>query len=132
MSFDECQSAYTARQQCPSKDELGFAIPECGTGAACNGLFDYSVTTVRLPASAATGPGSNPTNAEVIEAVCYTRTAQSWMVRKYEEDKQWWKSIGVSSPQMYFGSSTGAFRIHPARHSRTCGDYDPRLRPVSC
>ena len=30
---------------------------------------------------------------------------------------------------MYFGSSTGAFRIIPAQHSEICGDYDPRCRP---
>lgn len=28
-----------------------------------------------------------------------------------------------------FFSSTGVFRIFPARHSRECGDYDPRSRP---
>lgn len=30
---------------------------------------------------------------------------------------------------MYFGSSTGAFRIIPGRHDRVCGAYDPRRRP---
>ena len=38
-------------------------------------------------------------------------------------------SLTVTSPQMYFGSSTGVFRIFPARQSRECGVYDPRLRP---
>ena len=116
-SFDECQSEYTTRQQCPSGEELGFAIPDCGSGIKCNGLYDYSVTTVRLPANLAIGPDKNPTNPNAIEAICYTRTAQSWMVRKYNQEKSFWKSIGVSSPQMYFGSSTGVFRIFPARQS---------------
>jgi hypothetical protein len=51
------------------------------------------------------------------------------MVEKYNKDRELWKSLGVSSPHMYFGSSTGVFRIFPARHSRQCGQYDPRLRP---
>lgn len=29
----------------------------------------------------------------------------------------------------YFGSATGVFRIFPGRHSRECGQYDPRVRP---
>ena len=30
---------------------------------------------------------------------------------------------------MFFGSSSGVFRIFPARHSRECNQYDPRTRP---
>ena len=30
---------------------------------------------------------------------------------------------------MYFGGHNGAFRIYPARHSETCGNYDTRKRP---
>ena len=108
---------------------LGYSIPECGSGVSCNGLFDHTISTVRLPANLATGHDANPTDADVVEAVCYTRTAQRWMVQKYTQDNQFWQSIGVSSPQMFFGSSTGVFRIFPARHSRECGVYDPRLRP---
>jgi hypothetical protein len=77
----------------------------------------------------ATGVDGNPTNAEVIEAVCYTRSAEKWMLKKFNEDKQLWKSLNVSSPRMYFGSSTGVFRVFPATHSRECGTYDPRVRP---
>ena len=52
------------------------------------------------------------------------------MVKKYNEDKDLWsKDLNVSSPQMFFGSSTGVFRIFPARQSKECGKYDPRLRP---
>lgn len=128
-SYDECQSKYTKRQSCPSIYDIGYAIPECGRGVNCNGLFDHTITTVRLPANIANGPNGNPKNPEVIEAVCYTRTAQRWMVQKYNQDKNLWKSLNVTSPQMYFGSSTGVFRIFPARQSRECGVYDPRLRP---
>lgn len=128
-SFDECRSEYTSRQHCPSLDLLGYAVPGCGSGTNCNGLFDSTITTVRLPANLATGANGNPANAEVVEAVCYSRSAEKWMVQKYNEDKQLWKSLNVSSPRMYFGSSTGVFRVFPATHSRECGMYDPRVRP---
>ncbi|KAL9181305.1 hypothetical protein ACHAXT_010110 [Thalassiosira profunda] len=129
MSFDECQSEYTERQVCPTLAESGYAVPDCGRGINCNGLFDYTITTVRMPASIANGKNGNPTNPEVTESVCYTRTAQQWMIRKYNADKDVWKALNVSSPQMYFGSSTGVFRIFPGRHSKECGVYDPRTRP---
>jgi len=128
-SFDECRSEHTSRQQCPSLELLGYAIPECGSGKNCNGLIDSTITTVRLPANLATGVNGNPANAEVIEAVCYSRSAEKWMVTKYNEDKQLWKSLNTTSPRMYFGSSTGVFRVFPATHSRECGTYDPRVRP---
>ena len=61
-SYDECQSVYdSGTQMCPSGDQLGYAVQECGRGVGCNGLFDFGVTTVRLPQSIATGPNKNPT-----------------------------------------------------------------------
>ena len=65
-SYDECQSEYdTSSQTCPSVDELGYAIEECGAGIKCNGLFDSGVTTVRIPEQLAQGPNRNPTNPSV-------------------------------------------------------------------
>lgn len=128
-SYDECRSQYTTNQVCPSFEQLGYAIPECGSGKRCNGLFDSTITTVRMPNSIRNGKNGNPTNPEVVEAICYTRTAERWMVQKSQDDEDVWNNLGVSPPQMYFGSSTGVFRIFPARQSRECGQYDPRLRP---
>lgn len=128
-SYDECRSEYTVDQQCPSLDELGYSIAVCGSGTSCNGLIDSSITTVRLPAYEATGVNGNPEKVEVIEAICYSRSAEEWMVQKYNEDKELWNSLGVTSPRMYFGSSTGVFRVFPAVHSEECGMYDPRIRP---
>ena len=51
------------------------------------------------------------------------------MVDKYNDDKPFWDAFGVSSPQMYSGSTNGIYRIHPGRHSKECGQYDPHVRP---
>mmetsp|Transcript_1326 Transcript_1326/g.2174 ORF Transcript_1326/g.2174 Transcript_1326/m.2174 type:complete len:678 (+) Transcript_1326:203-2236(+) len=128
-SYDECQSAYTELQSCPSESELGIVFTVCGAGSRCNGLIDYSVSTVRIPENLAQGPDRNPTNPAVIEDVCMTLPTQRWMVKKYWEEKTFWSSLGVARPQMYFGSDTGVFRIYPARQSEECGKYDPRTRP---
>jgi hypothetical protein len=44
---------------------------------------------------------------QVIEAICSSRRAEEWMVNKYEEDKVYWETLGVASPQMvsYFVSN---------------------------
>jgi len=128
-SYDECQSSYTKAQTCPSEKELGIVFAACGTGSRCNGLIDYSVSTVRIPENLAQGPKRNPTNPAVIEDVCMTLPTQKWMVKKYWEEKTFWSELNVSRPQMYFGSDTGVFRIYPARQSEECGKYDPRTRP---
>ncbi|KAL7460401.1 hypothetical protein ACHAW6_000109, partial [Cyclotella cf. meneghiniana] len=81
-------------------------------------LRDKTQTTVRIPAKLSDGSMGNPTDPQVIESVCYSRLAEPYMIDNV-----------MDGHQMYFGSSTGAFRIIPARHSETCGDYDPRQRP---
>lgn len=128
-SYHECQSAYTQLQTCPSESELGIVFAQCGAGIRCNGLIDFSVSTVRIPANLAKGPNQNPTNPNVIEDVCMTAPTQRWMVKKYASDRSFWSSLDVAPPQMYFGADTGVFRIYPARQSQECGVYDPRTRP---
>lgn len=68
-SYDECQSELSAAQTCPSFSELGYAVEECGRGETCNALFDYELTTVRLPANLARGPNKNPTDPVVSVAL---------------------------------------------------------------
>ena len=128
-SYDECQSAYTKLQSCPSEKEFGIVFSLCGAGSRCNGLIDYSVSTVRIPENLARGPNRNPINPAVIEDICMTLPTQRWMIEKNIEEESFWSSIGVARPQMYFGSDTGVFRIYPARQSQECGQYDPRTRP---
>mmetsp|Transcript_17970 Transcript_17970/g.32529 ORF Transcript_17970/g.32529 Transcript_17970/m.32529 type:complete len:631 (-) Transcript_17970:1364-3256(-) len=114
-NFNDCSSTYP-NQQCMKADEL--VVSSCGDGESCNGLWDKTQSTVRIPANLAQAPQDNPSDPEVVESVCYSRLAEEYMVEKYNNGNQ-----------MYFGSSTGTFRIIPARHSKVCGVYDPRRRP---
>ena len=81
-------------------------------------LWDKTQTAVRIPANLAGESLDNPTDPQVIQGICYSRLAEPYMIENFKEGHQ-----------MYFGSSTGAFRIVPAQHSKICGDYDPRRRP---
>lgn len=70
-SYDECLSEFTSGQSCPTKDQLGYAVEECGAGVNCNGLFDYTSTTVRLPNVTVKDPDGdrNPKNPLVSAVV---------------------------------------------------------------
>ena len=121
MSYDNCGTRYPF-QTCPAE---GLDIAACGD---CGGLFDYTVTSVRLAESVRTDGDNNPLDDEVKETVCYTRHLESWLVSK-NADNEATQVYGDRLPQMYFGGHNGAFRIFPARHSEQCGSYDTRERP---
>jgi len=121
MSYDNCGTRYPY-QTCPAS---GLDIAACGD---CGGLFDYTVTSVRLAESVRTDGDNNPLDDEVKETVCYTRHLEEWLVSK-NADNEATQVYGDRLPQMYFGGHNGAFRIFPARHSEQCGSYDTRERP---
>ena len=121
MSYDNCGTRYPY-QTCPAS---GLDISACGD---CGGLFDYTVTSVRLAESVRTDGDNNPLDDEVKETVCYTRHLEEWLVTK-NADNEATQVYGDRLPQMYFGGHNGAFRIFPARHSEQCGSYDTRERP---
>ena len=120
MSYDNCGTRYPC-QTCPAE---GLDIAACG-GA---GLFDYTVSSVRLAGTADTDADNNPRADEVKETVCYTRHLDDWFVSTNANNEAS-QVYGDRLPQMYFGGHNGAFRIYPARHSETCGSYDTRERP---
>ncbi|KAL7479043.1 hypothetical protein ACHAW6_008953 [Cyclotella cf. meneghiniana] len=109
-NYDDCSSVYR-NQRC--LDSLGSNA--CGSN--CKVLVDETQTAVRIPTKLADSNG-NPTDPHVIESVCYSRLAERYMIDNFKQGRQ-----------MYFGSFAGSFRIIPARHSETCGDFDPRYRP---
>ena len=61
-SYDECLSEMSAGQTCPNEAELGYAVEECGSGINCNGLIDFTSTTVRLPNRTVEGDDRIPKN----------------------------------------------------------------------
>lgn len=64
-SYDECLSEMSAGQSCPSFEQLGYSIEECGSGNRCNGLFDPTISTVLLPNITVEGPNRIPKNPDV-------------------------------------------------------------------
>ena len=105
MSYDNCGTRYPF-QTCPAS---GLDIAACGD---CGGLFDYTVTSVRLAESVRTDGDNNPLDDEVKETVCYTRHLESWLVSK-NADNEATQVYGDRLPQMYFGGHNGAFRSFP-------------------
>ena len=71
----------------------------------------------------------NPSDPSIIESICTTQELDTWFQNRHAQDEEYWNDLGVGPRSMYFGSTTGAFRIYPARQSSTCGVYDPRVRP---
>ena len=125
-NYDECSTLYP-NQICPGGEELNIA--QCGDGTRCSALWDYTISNVVIHKDLTSVDGRNPTDISVIETICFSQHLDQYFMQQHAEQEQFWKNIGSSTPQMYFGSKNGAFRIYPARHSEACGEYDPRLRP---
>ena len=130
-SYDNCVTAYPA-QTCPADGMKVPACAGCGDNSAEAGaaFFDYTVSGVRLPASQSQGVDAKnqPAADAAAETICYTRNLDDFFTTEYAKDVES-GTYGDKTPQMYFGASTGAFRIFPARHAGDCGKYDPRVRP---
>ena len=125
-NYDECSTLYP-NQICPGGEELNIA--QCGDGTRCSALWDYTISNVVIHKDLTSVDGRNPTDISVIETICFSQHLDQYFMQQHAEQEQFWKNIGSGTPQMYFGSKNGAFRIYPARHSEACGEYDPRLRP---
>jgi len=126
-NYDSCVSQFLS-PTCYKSDEL---VTTCSSGPSdsCAALFDFNSSNVILPSEIADGKDGNPTNPQVIESVCYTRQLDSFFSQKRRTDADYWRSFGVESPPMFFGSQEGMFRIFPGRHFENCGSFDPRVRP---
>lgn len=125
-NYDECSSLFP-NQICPGGEDLNIA--QCGDGISCSALWDYTISNVVIHKDLTSSDGRNPLDKSVIETICFTQQLDQYFMQQRAEQEQYWKSIGSSTPQLYFGSKNGAFRIYPARHSEACGEFDPRLRP---
>ena len=106
----------------------------CSNLTSIHGVFStiflfFVKRTVRIRGKDANGLGGNPTDPQLIESICFTRTLDEWLIQKHQQHVVEYKDLGVEPRSMYFGSRHGSFRIYPARQSETCGDYDPTTRP---
>lgn len=121
--LQSCQSANY--HECNSQ----FPHPSCpATDASDDRIKDFTIPVTRV-ARAKTGADGNPTDPQVIEAICYSRQLDSYFREKHESDLEYWTQLGVPTPQRYFGSNHGTMQIYPARYAERCDNYDPRLRP---
>lgn len=125
-NYDACQSAF------PNAECLGdtsFHVATCaGQEEFCPGMYDFSVSTVRLPAHLLS-EDINTTDSRALEAVGYTQGMEEWLQDKRAADEHFWHEMDIQPRAWHFGSTSGAFRIYPARPSEECGAYDPRTRP---
>ncbi|GAX26339.1 hypothetical protein FisN_16Lu180 [Fistulifera solaris] len=119
-SYDESWSAMP-NPTCPSGPD--FSNPLCGLGDECSGFVDFTKSVYRI------APGTDVTDPLVIESVCFSRFMDDWLIQRNEQDSALWEEIKVQPRAMYFGSTSGAFRIYPGRHSEKRGIYDPTVRP---
>ena len=86
-SYDNCVTAFPA-QTCPADAIKIPACAGCGENSEDAGaaFFDYTVSTVRLPAAVSTGDDNAPATDEAAEAICYTRALDDFFVSKNSED----------------------------------------------
>eukprot|EP00977_Amphora_coffeiformis_P008296 scaffold1878_cov170-Amphora_coffeaeformis.AAC.9 len=124
-NYDECRSNYP-NEECLGGESFHLASCQDQDSDFCSGLYDFSVSTVRLPGEILDG---NLTEDRVLETISYTQQMDEWLQSKRAAEKDFWQEMGVEPRAWHFGSATGAFRIWPGRQSRECGMYDPRTRP---
>jgi len=124
-SSSSCSSSF-ANGRCATKEE--FSLSACD-GGGCSVLWDTQSSAVSLPSFLAQGPGHNPEDPEMIETVCYSKLAESYMIESWERDAEWHARYGSYPSWRYFGAHNGLFRKTPAHHQEVCGEYDPRKRP---
>ncbi|GAX29365.1 voltage-dependent calcium channel alpha-2/delta-2 [Fistulifera solaris] len=119
-NYDDCFAALP-NPTCPAGAE--YSIPSCGGGEECSGFVDFTTSVYSI------APGTEESDPLVIESVCFSRFMDEWLIQRNERDKAVWDEIGIKPQASFFGSATGAFRYYPGRRSKSCGIYDPTIRP---
>ncbi len=120
-NYDNCNTLFPS-MSCPANNQK---IEACG---ACDALFDFTVSNIRLAKSVKTDRLNNPIKSEHKETICYTRDLNSFFINSNKENENT-KKFGDRLPQMYIGAHNGVFRIFPARQAAVCDAYDNRKRP---
>jgi Mg-chelatase subunit ChlD len=89
-------------------------------------LWDKTISGVSIPTRfEGGGRDDNYDNT----TICYSRLAEKTMVKRYEELGAYWAEYDVQPGAIYFGDTSGIFRMTPAQQYEECGGFDPRHRP---
>jgi von Willebrand factor type A domain len=124
-NYHETLSSFP-NQQCETTGYRDIAV----CGESCGALYDFTTSAVRIPIGEVTDTKDyNPKDPRAVEAICFSSLMDKYLKEKKERDQSFWDRHGVHSPNAYFGSSSGAFRIYPGRTSNVSGSFDPRTRP---
>ena len=128
---DRCDTALLAECEGSNYDDCDaqFPNPTCPVDGSNQQLKDFTISVIRVPEILQDGIDGNPTDPKAIESICYGSRLDEYFQSKEREDREYWENLGAPSPQRYFGSNSGPFRIYPGRYSENCRDYDPRVRP---
>jgi hypothetical protein len=125
-NYDACVSTHTS-QICPLTSSYG------GSGSSgecsCGFRWDFNHSVNMIPLDLMTGLDNNPTDPRVIESICYTQDLDEFFIKTREENQAFWSEFGVEPNSMFFGSETRHFRQYPSQYQKTCGNYDPTIRP---
>ena len=66
---------------CPANNQK---IEACG---ACDALFDFTESNIRLAKSIKTDRQNNPIKSELKETICYTRDLNSYFIKTNKENE---------------------------------------------
>mmetsp|Transcript_46779 Transcript_46779/g.111336 ORF Transcript_46779/g.111336 Transcript_46779/m.111336 type:complete len:540 (-) Transcript_46779:259-1878(-) len=114
----------------PVCDGSGPSMEACGIDSGCGQRVDYSCSNVRVPDGADLLTSIVPleVGAASVDSLCWQQRLVPvfrQQIASFRQDTDFEGAI----PSIYFSGVDGTFIISPARHRKSCGDYDPRVRP---
>jgi von Willebrand factor type A domain len=125
-NYDHCLSSLP---DVACLSDQAFRTEDCGSHETCSALYSYSASSVTLPLDKIDTVDGNPTDPLVVETICFTKDLDDYFKTKQAEDAEFWQEFGGQPSARFFGSTTGALRVYPARYFSECGSFDPRIRP---
>ncbi|CAM9388082.1 unnamed protein product, partial [Heterosigma akashiwo] len=130
ITLTDCASShyYSCYSELPEPSCLGGGSWDAAVcvekNSDCMALWDFTASSVRVAEDVG---GDEPSNNEVIEAICYTQLLDAFSINEYTTAQDAGDDLEFLG--MFYGSWNGMFRIYPGRAQETCGSYDPRIRP---
>ena len=126
-NYHDCLSESPSRT---CLEDPAYTVDACAGQGGCSALWEFEHSSVSVPEESVQDKANYYIdNKKLAESVCFSQGLDDFMIDAYNKDKSFWDELNVGAPSMYFGSSTGAFRIWPGRQAFECGAFDPRVRP---